>query len=131
MHIISWNVASKSEPSTSGGQLNRRLSDQILEETLEAIKLFSVDSSPKPFSSIPFILQDFCCYTLVRGYPGGSVVRNLPANAGATGDLGSIPKLGRSPGGGNDNPFQYSCLENPMNRGTWWAIIHRVAKIWT
>ena len=55
-------------------------------------------------------------------------VKNLPANAG---DLGSIPGLGRSPGQGNDNPLQYSCLENPMNRGAWWAAVRGVAKSWT
>ena len=45
------------------------------------------------------------------------MVKNLPANAGDIRDLGSIPETGRSPGGGNGNPFQYSCLENPMDRG--------------
>ena len=49
-------------------------------------------------------------------FPGGSVVKNLPGNAG---DMGSIPALGRSPGGGNGNPLQYSCPENPMDRGAW------------
>ena len=53
---------------------------------------------------------------------------NPPANAGATGDVGSIPKLGRSPEGGHGNPPQYSCLENPMNGGAWWATVHRVSK---
>ena len=48
-------------------------------------------------------------------------------NARATGDSGSIPGLGRSSGEGNDNPLQYSCLENPMNRGAWWATVHRAA----
>ena len=47
------------------------------------------------------------------------VVKNPPTNAGDTGDSGLIPGLGRSPGGGHGNPFQYSCLENPMYRGTW------------
>ena len=47
------------------------------------------------------------------------------------GDLGSISGLGRSPGRGNDNPLQYSCLENPMGRGAWWATVHGVAKSWT
>ena len=47
-------------------------------------------------------------------FPGGSVVKNLPANVGDAGDMGLTPKLGRSPGGGNSNPLQYSCLENPM-----------------
>ena len=50
------------------------------------------------------------------GFPGGSVVKNPPTNAG---DVGWIPGSGRPPGGGNDNPLQYYCLENPMNRGTW------------
>ena len=49
-------------------------------------------------------------------------------NAGATGDTGSIPGSGRSPGGGHGNPLQYSCLENPLDTGVWWATIHRVAK---
>ena len=56
------------------------------------------------------------------------VVKNLPANAG---DTGLIPGLGRSPGGGHGNPLQYSCLENPMNRGVWQATVHRVTKSWT
>ena len=61
-------------------------------------------------------------------YPGGSVVKNLPANVGDTGDAGSIPGLGRSPGGGHGNPPQYSCLENCMDRGAWWATVYRVSK---
>ena len=53
------------------------------------------------------------------------MVKNLPANAG---DTGLIPGSGRSPGGGNSNPFQYSCLENPMGRGAWWVTVHGVAE---
>ena len=56
------------------------------------------------------------------------VVKNLPANAGDISDAGSIPGSGRSPGGGHGNPLQYSCLENPMDRGTWQATVHGVAK---
>ena len=56
------------------------------------------------------------------------VVKNLPANAGNVRDVGLVPGLGRPPGGGNGNPLQYSCLENPMDRGAWWSIVHRVAK---
>ena len=59
------------------------------------------------------------------------MVKNLPASAGDVGDMGSIPGLGRSLGGGNGNPLQYSCLENPMDRGAWQATVHRVPKIWT
>ena len=51
------------------------------------------------------------------GFPGGTVVKNLPANVGNAGDLGLISGLGRSPGEGSGNPLQYSCLGNPMNRG--------------
>ena len=53
------------------------------------------------------------------------MVKNPPVDAG---DAGSIPGLGRSPGGGHGNPLQYSCLENPMDRGAWWATAHGVAK---
>ena len=56
------------------------------------------------------------------------VVKNLPANAGDIRDLGSIPGSGRSPGGGHGNPLQYSCLENPKDRGAWRATVHRFAK---
>ena len=56
------------------------------------------------------------------------VVKNPPANAGDVRDLSLIPGLGRSPGGGHGNPLQYSCLENPMDRGAWWAAVHRVEK---
>ena len=62
------------------------------------------------------------------GFPGGSVVENLPANEGDTGHLGLIPGSGRSPGGGNGDPFQYSCLENPMDRGAWWDTVHGVTE---
>jgi len=56
------------------------------------------------------------------------VAKNPPANAGDIRDLSLNPGLGRSPGEGNGNPLQYSCLENPMGRGIWWATVHRVAK---
>ena len=55
-------------------------------------------------------------------------VKNPPANAGDIRDVGSIPGSGRSPGGGHGSPLQYSCLENPMDRGASWATVHRVAK---
>ena len=59
------------------------------------------------------------------GFPGGSEVKASACNVG---DLGSIPGSGRSPGGGNGYPFQYSYLENPMDGGAWWATVHGVAK---
>ena len=61
----------------------------------------------------------------MQGFPGGSVVKNPPAYAR---DAGSIPELGRSLGGGNGNPFQYSCLGNPMDRGAWWATAYEITK---
>ena len=56
------------------------------------------------------------------------MVKNLPANAGDAGDVGSIPGSGRSPRGGNGTLLQYSCLENPMEREPWWATVRGVAK---
>ena len=56
------------------------------------------------------------------------VGKNPPASAGDTRDMGSVPGLGRSPGGGHGNPLQYSCLENPMDRGAWQATVHRVGQ---
>ena len=60
-----------------------------------------------------------------------ALVKNLPANAGGTRDTGLIPGLGRFPGGRNGNPLQYSYLENPMDRGAWWATVNGVARTWT
>jgi len=59
------------------------------------------------------------------------LVKNPLANAGDVRDTGLISGLGRSPGGGHGNPLQYSCLENPMDRGAWKAIVHKTANIWT
>ena len=59
------------------------------------------------------------------------VIKNPPANAGDLRDVGSIPGLGSSPGEGNGNPLQYSCLENSMDRGAWQATAHRVTQTWT
>ena len=61
-----------------------------------------------------------------QAFPGGSVVKSLPANAGDAGDTDSIPRSGRFPGVGI--PLQYFCLEDSMDRGAWWAIDHKVAK---
>ena len=73
--------------------------------------------------SVSFLFYSLVCFQL--GFPGGSEVKASACNAG---DLGSIPGSGRSPGEGNGNPLQYSCLENPMDGGAWWATIHGVAK---
>ena len=65
------------------------------------------------------------CQACHQDFPGGSVVKNPPAN---TGDMGLIPGSGRSPGEGNGNPLQYLCLESPMDGGAWQATVHGVAK---
>ena len=67
----------------------------------------------------------------VKDFPGGSVVKISPAHAGDAGDMGLIPGSGRSPGGGHGNPFQSSCLENPMGRGAGWLTVHGDHKSWT
>ena len=64
----------------------------------------------------------------LQGFPGGTVVKNLPANAGDATDKGSIPASGRSPEVANSNPFQYSCLENSMDRVVWPAKVHGIVK---
>ena len=72
----------------------------------------------------------FCSWHTVRntmGFPDGSASKDSACNAG---DIGSVPGSRRSSGEGNDNPFQYSCLGNPTDRGAWWATVHRVAKSW-
>ena len=66
------------------------------------------------------------CHSRDQGFPGGSEVN---ASACDVGDLGSIPGLGRSPGEGNGNPLQYSCLENPMDGGAWWATVHGLQRV--
>ena len=66
---------------------------------------------------------------MMLGFPGGSLVKNLLANAGDARDMGQIPGSGRSPGGGHGNPLQYSCLENSMHRGTWLATVHGVTEL--
>ena len=70
------------------------------------------------------------CITFIGGFPGGVMVKNLLGSAGNTRDVGSIPDSGGSPGVGNGNLLQHSCLGNSRDTGVWWATVHRVAKIW-
>ena len=67
-------------------------------------------------------------YATMLGFPGGSVVKNPPANAGDIGDKGMIPEQRRSSGEGNGKTLQYSCLEKPIDRGAWHDAVHGVAK---
>ena len=68
--------------------------------------------------------------SLVVGFPGSSVVKNLPTNVGDGTDKDSIPWSGRSPAGGNGNPLQYSCLGDPLDRGAWRATVHGVSELY-
>ena len=72
------------------------------------------------------MIASSCSY--LRDFPGGSVVKNPPATAGAAGVTGLVAGSGRSPGEGNGNPLQCSCQDNSMDRGDWWATVHWVAK---
>ena len=77
-------------------------------------------------------LDSTCLCTVpgpVGSFPGGSAVQNPPANAGDTGDTGLTPGLGTFPGGGNGNLLQYSCLENSMGGGAWWATVYGVIRV--
>ena len=68
---------------------------------------------------------------IILGFPGGASGKEPPASAGDVRDMGAIPGLGGSSGGGHSNPLQYSCLENPMDRRAWQATVHGVTKNWT
>ena len=89
--------------------------------------------STRPWKLLSVIIMSYVhwCFLFWLGFPGDSGVKNLPANAGDTGDVGSIPGLRRSPGEGNGNPFQYYCLEIPIDRGAWQTTIRGITKIWT
>ena len=74
-----------------------------------------------------FISIEITPHQKKKAFPGGIMVKNLSANTGDSGDMGMFPGLGRSPGVGDGNALQYSCPENSMARGAWWAIVQRVA----
>ena len=88
---------------------------------------------PSQYSMLPILKTGSCSCPVGHGldFLGGSVVKNQPANAGDTGDVGPVPVSGRAPGGGNGKPLQYSCLESPMDGRAWRATIQGVTKRWT
>ena len=83
------------------------------------------------FSVCSTFVTVLCMLKKNMGLPWWLSGKESACNAGAAGDVGSIPGSGRSPGGGQGNPLQYSCLENPMDRGAWRATVHGVMKSWT
>ena len=104
--------------------------DLLKQEQLQAshkLKEEICNFVPENFKEGLWIIQQIDTLYILS-FPGCSVVKNLPANAGDAGDSGSIPGSGRYPGGGNSNPAQYSGQENPMDRGVWWVTVHRVAQ---
>ena len=108
----------KSVPKLEIPSSGSRCSSLIVEEVAQPyILLMILWKDPQDSKTI--------IYTVAEGFPDGSVVKNLSANAR---DLSSIPGSERSPGGGHGNPLQNSCLENPMDRGAWQASVHGVAK---
>ena len=94
--------------------------------TAVALLLQSTGSKHAQASVLGVPRRSSCGVWAQLGFPGGSAVKKQPANAGDTRDVGSIPGLGRSPGGGHGNPLQGSCLESPMDRGAWLAAVHSV-----
>ena len=72
------------------------------------------------------VTKDMMALPPLPGFPGSSVAKSPPASAGATGNVGFMPGLGRSPGGGNGNPLKYSCLGNPIDKGAWQATVCEV-----
>ena len=83
------------------------------------------------FVSLPGISPFFAVFSEQIGFSDDSMAKESTCNGGDIADAHSVPGLGRSPGGGNGNPLQYSCLEDPTDRGAWWATVHGVAKSWT
>ena len=92
---------------------------------------FTVDSRSILTCLIYCLYYISCPFVWLRASWVALVVKNLPANEGDIRDMGSIPRSRRVPEGGPDNPLQYSCLENSMDRGVWWVMVHRAAKSWT
>ena len=88
--------------------------------------ILPIKEFPRYFNETVHMKKACKALSKCEGFPGGSVVKNLPDNAG---DADSVPESGRSPGEGNDNPLQYSSTGNPMDRGACWATVHGVAEL--
>ena len=86
-------------------------------------------SKKSPPYPVPFFTEESNQQLRSRGFPGGAVVKNLPANAGDARHVGLIPGSGRSSGVGNGNPLQYSCLEDSVDREARWDIVHGVTRV--
>ena len=104
-------------------------SDSVIHIRMISLELYiciSIRLFHSGYNYLPLISVDILCILqYLWGFPGGTSGKE-PTNVGDIRDVGLIPWLGRSPEGGHGNPLQYTCLENPMDRGTWWATIHRL-----
>ena len=122
--VLAWEIPWTEEPG--------RLPSMWLQESDMTGETITFTFSPLAISlygsNVLDRMQLLNSESLLWASPVALVVKNLPAS---TGEAGLIPVSGRSPGEGNGNPLQYSCLENPMDRGAWWAAVHRVTKSWT
>ena len=136
---MSWKTRKLDPDDQSTFYLTHLIPDLLLHFSLEACvtTLAWFSSNPRGFSLNPLYVGMSCFLDLFfslltsfhpGGFPGGSVVKNLPASAGDARDMGSVPGSGRFPGEGSGNPLQYPCLENPMDRGAWWGRVHGVTK---
>ena len=114
-----WRAQNSGQEANTGGEAGFR--DKHKKEWIPSYKINDSWENNTQHKNIVNIT------IIILGFPGGSVVKNLPANAG---DAGLIPGSGNSLGGGNGNPLHCSCLGNPMDRRTWWALVCGVAKIW-
>ena len=127
-HVEGFRMYTNIDPSTCEGQsLSGQhfisLSTPDIRKKLQKLQLSPQTPTPQ--------LLSWLWPLGYLGFPGDTAVKNSPANAGDIRGVGLIPVLGRSPGGGNGNPLQYPCLENPRNRGAWQATVHEVRKSWT
>ena len=107
--------------------------DKVLgrEQVGEKSRYWSMVNARRTATTGPNTVSFRVIWRYIWGFPGGSVGKESTCSAGDTEDMGSVAGLGRFPGGGHGNPLQYSCLENPMDRGAWQAIVDRVTKSWT
>ena len=94
----------------------------------DRVQLWTISTTVTIKTQLISVKEVLAYWLNYEGFPGGSVVKNPPANAG---DMGLIPGPGRSPTEENGNPLQYSCLENSMDSGAWWATAHGVIESWT
>ena len=124
LHSMETISCINSKKINSGSILSSQCSEKPGSSIYIELKVYE-NKYPEQISIFSF-LQDLKIPMIIcMGFPGGSEVK---ASASTVGDPGSIPGLGRSPGEGNGNPLQYSCLGNPMDRGAWQATVHGVAK---